>query len=67
MRNILIDDLDALPAIASAKYWCQTLGCSRLTLSRAETAGKLKPCGPPAHKLYSKEAILSFLNIGIGS
>ena len=63
MRNILIHDLDDLPAIATAKYWCEALGCCRLTLTRAELAGKLKPTGPPAHKLYSKTAILAFLNI----
>jgi hypothetical protein len=67
MRNILIKNLDELPAIASAKYWCSVLGCSRLTLSRAESSGKLRPCGPPAHKLYSKAAMLAFLNINTGS
>jgi hypothetical protein len=67
MRNIIIDDLDKLPAIAHAQFWCETIGCSRMTLQRAEASGKLKACGPPYHKLYAKAAIMAFLNINIGS
>lgn len=51
------------PEVATKEWWRQTLDYSHQTLWRAEKQGKLIPTGPKRHKLYTKKAIMKWLEI----
>jgi hypothetical protein len=61
--NILIQDLDTLPAVATRAVWRELLDCSDLTMRRAELRGDLIASGKTNHKLYRKPDILKWLGI----
>jgi hypothetical protein len=49
--------------VANAAYWRELLQCSRPTMWRGEKQGRLIPTGTKRRKLYTKKAILAWLNI----
>lgn len=59
----LIPKLHDLPDVARASVWRELIGCSELTMERAERAGTLVPSGTKSQKLYTKKSILGWLNI----
>jgi hypothetical protein len=61
--NILIPNLDDLPAVATRAVWRELLDCSDLTMRRAELRGDLIASGKTNHKLYRKTDILKWLGI----
>jgi hypothetical protein len=61
--NILIQDLDEWPAVATRAVWRGLLDCSDLTFRRAELRGDLIASGKTNLKLYKKPDILRWLGI----
>jgi hypothetical protein len=61
--QLLIKKLDEWPDVARAKVWRELIGCSPITMRRAERAGALIPSGTQGHKLYTKTAILRWIGV----
>jgi hypothetical protein len=61
--NIILKNIKELPDAANAAFWRETIGCSKLTMDRAEKKGALVPSGTKAHKLYMKTNILKWLGV----
>jgi hypothetical protein len=61
--DTLIPKLNDWPDVARASVWRELIGCSLLTLKRAERAGTLIPSGTKAQKLYTKKSILAWIGV----